>query len=182
VRYIARPVVSVERVSYDAKSGQVTVRSAKKLGGQRPVVASYDALTFLALLSLQVPPPGVHLTRYYGWYASVSRARRGAVGGKRDSKEPTEVPPPPVAARRRAWADLIRQVFEVDPLTCPACGGEMKVIAFITTSQQDVIDKILDHIGQSTEPPRATGPPLWGRILHAKEHMEQYPDWYPDWM
>ena len=71
VRYMARPAVSAERISYDDKTGKVTVRSAKKLNGQRPVVATYDALTFLALLALQVPPPGVHLTRYYGHYSTV---------------------------------------------------------------------------------------------------------------
>ena len=53
VRYMARPAVSALRISYDEKTGKVTVRSAKKLNGQRPVVATYDALTFLALLALQ---------------------------------------------------------------------------------------------------------------------------------
>ena len=56
----------------------------------------------------------------------------------------------------------------------------MRIISFITTAQQDLIDKILGHIGKSTEPPKATGPPLWLQILQAKEHIEQYPDWYPD--
>ncbi len=117
VRYMARPAVSVERISYDDKTGKVTVRSAKKVNGQRPVVATYDVLTFLALLALQVPPPGVHLTRYYGYYSTVSRARRRSrhVDPDAERKAPTEVPevpPPHVQERRRRWADLIRQVFD----------------------------------------------------------------------
>jgi len=36
------------------------------------------------------------------------------------------------AALRRRWAELIRRVYEVDPLVCPRCGGEMRVIGFIT--------------------------------------------------
>ena len=56
VRYLARPAVSAERVAYDRSSGTVTVRSSKKVRGDRPVVAQYDALTFLSLLALQVPP------------------------------------------------------------------------------------------------------------------------------
>ena len=28
---------------------------------------------------------------------------------------------------RLAWAALIKRVYEVDPLLCPFCGGEMKV-------------------------------------------------------
>jgi hypothetical protein len=39
------------------------------------------------------------------------------------------VPPPPErAALRRRWANLIRRVYEVDPLVCPRCGAEMRVI------------------------------------------------------
>jgi hypothetical protein len=44
-------------------------------------------------------------------------------------------------------------VFEVDPLKCPACGGEMRIISFIT--ERKVIDRILDHLRDS----KARGPP-----------------------
>ena len=57
VRYMARPPISFERVSYDAHTGKVLVRSAKKKDGIRKVVAEYKALDFLSLLALQVPPP-----------------------------------------------------------------------------------------------------------------------------
>jgi hypothetical protein len=30
------------------------------------------------------------------------------------------------------WRKLIKKVYEVDPLTCPACGAQMEVIVFIT--------------------------------------------------
>jgi hypothetical protein len=33
---------------------------------------------------------------------------------------------------RRGWAEMIRKVYEVDPLTCSQCGGRMKIIAFLT--------------------------------------------------
>ncbi len=39
---------------------------------------------------------------------------------------------------------MIRKVFEVDPLFCPQCGGEMKVISFI--EDHKVIDKIIAHL------------------------------------
>ena len=38
---------------------------------------------------------------------------------------------------------LIKRVYEVDPLSCPRCGTEMKVVAFIDPPQGDVIEKIL---------------------------------------
>jgi hypothetical protein len=43
------------------------------------------------------------------------------------------------------WRELIRKVHETDPLTCPVCGAQMKVIAFITNYA--VIDKIMHHLG-----------------------------------
>ncbi len=42
---------------------------------------------------------------------------------------------------------LIKQVYEIEPLSCPECGGQMKVVAFLERSQADVIAKILRHCG-----------------------------------
>ena len=51
-------------------------------------------------------------------------------------------------------AMLIKRVYEVDPLCCPECGGQMKVVSFIEPPQADVIEQILRHCGlwQSTTP------------------------------
>jgi hypothetical protein len=44
------------------------------------------------------------------------------------------------------WATLIKRVFEVDPLSCPNCGGEMKIIAFTERCDlPDVVERILKH-------------------------------------
>lgn len=59
---------------------------------------------------------------------------------------PAIVPAPrlaPAEATRR-WAALLQQIFEVDPLACPACHGTMLIVAFIT--QTSVIDQILTHL------------------------------------
>ena len=60
-------------------------------------------------------------------------------------------------ALRRSWAQLIKRIYEVDPLVCPSCGAEMKVIAFIT--EHDVVDKILRHLKRRDEEGRGRGPP-----------------------
>jgi len=60
----------------------------------------------------------------------------------------------------RTWAMLIKRVYEVDPLACPKCGGQMKVVAFIEPPQGAVIEKILRHCGlwrPSRAPPRSGG-------------------------
>jgi hypothetical protein len=62
-------------------------------------------------------------------------------------------PPPPAcafpssAALRRGWAQLLRRVYEIDPLVYPRCQGAMRVVAFITEGH--VIRRILDHLGAS---------------------------------
>ena len=64
-------------------------------------------------------------------------------------------------AARYVWALLLARIYEVLPLVCPKCGGEMRIIAFINDDL--VIREILGHIGAPTSAPRiapALGPPL----------------------
>ena len=65
----------------------------------------------------------------------------------------------PATEAHKRWAMLLKQVYEVDPLQCPECGGEMKIISFIRDGR--VIFRILDHLDMlkepETEPTR--GPP-----------------------
>jgi len=44
----------------------------------------------------------------------------------------------------KGWAEMIRKVYEVDPMVCPQCGGQMKAIAFLT--DYAVVDKIINHL------------------------------------
>ena len=59
-----------------------------------------------------------------------------------------------------SWARLIHKIFDVDPLLCPHCGKEMKIIAFITSPQE--IKKILKHIGEEIK--RAPPSPLYHEL------------------
>jgi len=70
--------------------------------------------------------------------------------------------PPKQSKAHYLWAVLIARIYEVFPLLCPMCGGQMRLIAFITHSAD--IRQILDHIGVDSQPPHiapARGPPLW---------------------
>ena len=61
---------------------------------------------------------------------------------------------------RIAWAKLMARVGEEFPLECPGCGGDIRLIAFIT--DPGPIRKILTHLGEPLEPPPvspARGPP-----------------------
>jgi hypothetical protein len=54
---------------------------------------------------------------------------------------------------------LIKKVYEVDPLLCPKCGGQMKIIAFLERRDQAaVINRILKHRGLCDDPPARVSP------------------------
>jgi hypothetical protein len=48
------------------------------------------------------------------------------------------------------WARCIKQVYLVDPLICPKCGGTMRIKAFIHNSQE--ITRIAKHLGRIPGP------------------------------
>ena len=54
---------------------------------------------------------------------------------------------------RLRWAALLRRIYDVDPLRCPACGTQMRIISFIL--RPSVIDRILAHIRDKGHDPRA---------------------------
>jgi hypothetical protein len=74
--------------------------------------------------------------------------RRKAAENEEDYEEHpiVTVEPEPEAIReaKRRWAELLRKILEVDPLACPRCGQEMRIVAFIT--EPKTIDRILDHL------------------------------------
>ena len=59
------------------------------------------------------------------------------------------------------------RVGEEFPFACPGCGGDIRLIAFIT--DPGPIRKILTHLGEPLEPPPVSptrGPPAdWGELV-----------------
>jgi hypothetical protein len=52
---------------------------------------------------------------------------------------------------KSTWARLIAKIYEVDPLVCPKCGSEMKILAVIMDSYE--INKILQHLVKTNKAP-----------------------------
>ena len=63
----------------------------------------------------------------------------------------TQAKPQSHDTSRIAWAKLLARVGEEFPLECPNCGGDIRLIAFIT--EPGPIRKILTHRGEPLEPP-----------------------------
>jgi hypothetical protein len=138
-RYMAKPVLALGRLSFDETQGKVIYQ----YGDCDTEHMEMDYLDFIARVTAHIPDKGQVMIRYYGLY---SNAHRGMMKkrGQGASVMPIPTPPPPRKASP-GWRELIRKVYEVDPLTCPTCGAQMKVIAFITNFA--VIDKIIHHLG-----------------------------------
>jgi len=71
------------------------------------------------------------------------------------------------------WADMIRKVYEIDPLLCPSCGGKMSIISFI--DDHKVIDKIIAHLELTFETERPPPPQVVQQeLLMAAEESGEY--------
>ena len=75
---------------------------------------------------------------------------------------------------RIAWAKLLARMGEEFPLECPGCGGDIRLIAFITDPAP--IRKILLHLGEPLEPPPlapARGPPTsWAELVQVHDDRD----------
>jgi hypothetical protein len=139
-------------------------------------VHMFEACHFLAELTQHIPPKGVQLIRRYGLYSSRIKgawesmphvAEHAPAGWKSrherqtGNHEPGDFGPnededfsddsPNARAYRKAWARLLSKVYEIDPMVCPKCGSEMKVIAVI--QEPEKIKRILQHLVKQGRPP-----------------------------
>ena len=57
----------------------------------------------------------------------------------------------------KQWRELIKKIWEADPLQCPRCGSEMKIVALI--DEEAVIERILRHLHLWEEEKPARAPP-----------------------
>ncbi len=110
----------------------------------------FGPLDFLGAVTQHIPDPGEHLIRYYGSYSNKTRGQRAQRQPSAGSGTGIPARSPTARQARKGWASLIRQVYASDPICCPKCGAEMKIIAFI---------EILWHCGLWDEKP-ARGPPV----------------------
>jgi len=149
-----------------------------------------------------VPPPRKHRHRYHGVFAPNHPLRRAVTALAIGNASSPPLPPGegrgegagntgslPQSPRshdtsRIAWAKLLARISEQFPLECPACGGDIRLIAFITDPAP--IRKILEAIGEPLEPPPlapARGPPTpWPDLVQAhddRDVVQTTPDEFP---
>ena len=128
-------------------------------------VKEFSCLEWMAALVSHIPDKGEQTLRYYGHYSNATRGRLKKEG---DEPEVHIIEDETPGGLNRSWARLIQKVYEVDPLTCSRCGGQMRIIAFI--EDYKVVRKILDHLG-IYEFERKRPPP---RIDIARDEFDDY--------
>ncbi len=174
LRYCARPPFALERLQQ--RDAEHLLYQASKPGPGGSGLQILTPLQLLDRLAALVPPPRVHRHRYFGVLAPNSPLRAAVTAlalpavPSAAAVAPT-LPAPPAAepalrrAARYAWAVLLARIYEVFPLRCPKCGGDMRIIAFIT--EMAVVRDILLALGEPIAPPTsapARGPPLWAAM------------------
>ena len=155
---MARPPITPERMLGEPDKNRIIYRSDAVHPRHQANFRVFDPLDFLAEISTHIPDAHEKTTLFYGWYSNRTRGYRkqqGLLGNAEvgtaiaEERGPLEI--------RRSWARLIRQVYEVDPLVCPHCGGTMKIIAVI--ERLAVIRQILAHLGLPSSAPSLGSPP-----------------------
>ena len=166
-KYMIRPLLSLKRLFFEEKEGKVTYRYGKEV----EKVERMDYLEFIARVTSHIPDKGQVTIRYFGLYAN---AHRGKVRKGQPDKHPfiiVEEESPRIP--RRGWAEMVRKVYEVDPLICPKCLGQMRIISFLT--DYAVVDRIINHLKLTFMAERPPPPHLvYQEFLMAAETGAEY--------
>jgi ribosomal protein S27E len=149
-KYMIRPLLSLKRLFFDETEGMVRYQYDKH-GSQDE---SIDYLEFIARVTSHIPDKGQVMIRYYGLYSNAHRGKMRKAGAA--SSPPLIIEDDTPFVPSRGWAGMIRKVFEVDPLLCPSCGGQMKIISFIEDPK--TIDRIIRHLKLTFEAERPPPP------------------------
>ena len=120
---------------------------------------SLDPSAWIHAVVQQIPDPGQHMVRYYGAYANRKRRRMQQRGGGGGGQGAGGLQSAGVERPRSSWCRLLHKILEVDPLLCPRCRAEMKIVSVITDAE--VVDRILRslHAGGGGDPFEERAPP-----------------------
>ena len=132
-----------------------------------------DPLEWIHRITAHIPNPGQHTRRLHGAYSNRSRGRVSSpwaqdFTGNAAHSSTNDEDSAFTRETRRGWARLLRKIFDVDPLLCPKCGGELKVVSVITDPR--VVDHILKHLKseacRARDPSEPRAPPrISGKLL-----------------
>jgi len=195
--YVLRPALSLKQLTYKPAKDLVRYHPAKGKVDS-PAMLEWSGVEFVRRLAALVPPARRHMVRYYGALGPRSPLRGAVSQAARGKAEGVELEAGYCvtflgrsvrAARKagsasvRAWAACLRKVFEVDPVRCVKCGGEMDLAAVILDDGE--LSRVLAHQGwavdfpktkASRSPPASPDADAGGQIDPRGEEWEGRPD------
>jgi hypothetical protein len=118
LRYLMRSPVSFNRLTYNERTGQVTMRLKRE-----QVKVFPHAIDFLAALSRHVPRRRQQTVTYAGYYANAS----GSLSSKPEEPDDEDTANLTSTKPRRyiPWNVLVFKSWAVDPELCPKCHEKM---------------------------------------------------------
>jgi ribosomal protein S27E len=166
-KYMIRPLLSLKRLFFDEATGKIHYQYSRHGSHEE----SMDYLEFIARVTSHIPEKGQVMVRYYGLYSNAHRGKMRKIEEKANSFLIVEQEEP--VAPSKGWAEMIRKVYETDPLLCPKCGGQMRIIAFI--EDHKAIDRIIAHLKLTFEAERPPPPHnVQQELLMAAEGSGEY--------
>jgi hypothetical protein len=166
-KYMIRPILSLKKLSFDETEGKVSYQ----YGNLRTEEERMDYLEFIARVTSHIPDKGQVTLRYYGLYSNAHRGKMRKRGV--DPSHPPIIEDETLFVPSRGWAEMIKKVYQIDPLTCPQCGGRMRIISFI--EDHKVIDKIIAHLKLTFHAERPPPPQFVQKeLLMAAEERGEY--------
>ena len=163
-RYMIRGFIVLERLKWDEERQEVVYTAhPRKAAGPYGSEARWDVLDFIARMTQHIPDGGQQYQRYWGFYSNAARGKRlrEAAESSESSEEPIADPSEDEALeswkkrRRISWAQLIRKVFEVDPMLCSFCGARLELLSF--TLELGAIRRFLTSIECENQEPEPLG-------------------------
>jgi len=122
---------------------------------------------FIAAITQHIPDKSFQLVRYYGWYTNKMRGQRDKRAAEEAKAASTAVAIVDISEHKprripsAMWRELIKKVLEADPLLCPRCHKEMRIVALF--DDRTVIERILRHFSlwdQGVRVSPTAGPPV----------------------
>jgi hypothetical protein len=158
-RYIERAPLSLEKLSLQDDIVTYTTNDG--------AAHEFDALEFLAALSCHVPKTYESITRYYGRYSCRRRGERAKLAPP-DEEQENEY-------RREfsksSWAACIKRIYEIDPLECPTCKAQMRIIAFIQDAHS------IKDIMKAQGIPDFQAPPPIPKFIDTVDAIDELPEY-----
>ena len=128
-RYLKKSPISLERMNIRENGTVGITRKTDDFDETR----LFNPLEFLAELSSHIPNIWEQTTRYFGIFAARTRGSHAAKKLKLKNVTPLllDEPAEPKSLASKYWATWIKKIYNVDPLLCPKCQCQMKIVAFI---------------------------------------------------